>query len=53
MGWSDLISPNKGYKEKGPTDVIQIEQSKLSYISVIRELNAAELGDRKKYINTL
>lgn len=51
MGLADVTGTNKGYKKKGPADVIQIEQSKLSYISVTGELNAAKLGGRKKYIN--
>lgn len=51
MGLAGVTGTNKGYKKKGPADVIQIEQSKLSYISVTGELNAAKLGGRKKHIN--
>lgn len=43
--------PKKGYKEKGPTDVIQAELSKLSYIHGVGELHIGDLGDNKKHIN--
>lgn len=38
-------SPNEGYKEKGPTDVIQTELSKLGYISVVGEIDTGDLEE--------
>lgn len=38
-------SPNEGYKEIGPTDVIHTELSKLGYISVVGEIDTGDLGE--------
>lgn len=38
-------SPNEGYKEKGPTNVIQTELSKLGYISIVGEMDTGDLGE--------
>ena len=38
-----LKSPNEGYEEKGPSDVIRTELSKLGYLRAAAEPEAADL----------
>lgn len=49
MRLEELKSTSKGYKEKGPTDVIQTELSELSYISIVGELDTGKLEVTRKH----
>lgn len=41
-------TPQKGYKEKGPADVIQVEVSTLGHVSVTGKLDGGDLWDEKR-----